>query len=506
MADTTDAEAQVAEDEEAVSKTVTEPYKDANGLIRIGPQPMRRQQIVPWTPFNVLKWKVRMGLVHAIKKDQAIYPDSVYLQNRAEMQREGLRALFLESVAEEDRSMVSRLCDYTGIDILWPPGPRALSIEAVYPFILKNGHLAYHSEPNVTGICAGLNYAKGNGGVLYTVLCGLWFRTIDDKALTFQERRAKCAWINNAMCNLAILVTCVRLERSRKDVFEELGSHWTPFALRGFLETMRTGRLNEATTDIIDRYEESTERLSLLAPSKFSRFPISFRSLKDGEKLLETLFEIGEKEGLRRDEFEFYLTIWAPDRDRRVFYPWHELSRPVAEEIGWDWHHTMTMASEKVYGMQTQCNKHAEKANLGEKELNARTCVCFMAAFFSAKIVTIKHQRPDATREEVLFYNLDRLDMLLVPWTNHPGVASLCKNQDHGIAMLMGFSIPEGEKFDAVKHIDLSQRTVTIDSWATNRSMWKYSMDDTHLIRDLISRVLPSHCFWRLDSNMGNEV
>jgi hypothetical protein len=63
---------------------------------------------------------------------------------------------------------------------------------------------------------------------------------------------------------------------------------------------------------------------------------------------------------------------------------------------------------------------------------------------------------------------LDRWQLPVVPWVRHGLRMSLCKGPDHGIVMLLGFLLRNGEEFDPLKHIDIFLRTVGLDSWFTN--------------------------------------
>lgn len=55
----------------------------------------------------------------------------------------------------------------------------------------------------------------------------------------------------------------------------------------------------------------------------------------------------------------------------------------------------------------------------------------------------------------------------MAPWVRHVSSMSLCKGPDYGIAMLLGFLPTNGDIFDPVKHLNLSLRTVELDSGFT---------------------------------------
>lgn len=154
------------------------------------------------------------------------------------------------------------------------------------------------------------------------------------------------------------------------------------------------------------------------------------------------------------------------------------------------------------------CNRHAVKAGLSEPALDLITLIYWIVAHFCRRIQQTKEERPEASQEEILYYcMLDRWSLPIVPWRGHAFKASLCKLQDHGIAMKCGILLPaDGEKFDPLVHIDLDKCTVTIDTWMTNKAMSNYSTDDWSSVRDLISRVPEWHSYWRLDLSLGNGI
>ncbi|KAH0496380.1 hypothetical protein TgHK011_003743 [Trichoderma gracile] len=83
---------------------------------------------------------------------------------------------------------------------------------------------------------------------------------------------------------------------------------------------------------------------------------------------------------------------------------------------------------------------------------------------------------------------------------------SLAKGPDHGIAMMLGLQVSGLEEFDPLKHIDVSQRTVEIDSWLTNSAMANFNTADWDPIRTLLSRVPLHHSFWRVGERLGNSI
>lgn len=151
-----------------------------------------------------------------------------------------------------------------------------------------------------------------------------------------------------------------------------------------------------------------------------------------------------------------------------------------------------------------ECNKHAIKAGLAE-QLDPQILMYWIAHHFCRLIQRLKKERPAAGREDILWNILDRWGFPIVPWKAHSLKASLCK-LDHGLAMLLGLKPTNGEPFDPLVHIDLEGCTVTIDTWATNKTMYNYSTMDWDSIRKLISKVPLSHSYWDVGPTLGDEM
>ncbi|KAL6881788.1 hypothetical protein HDV57DRAFT_497321 [Trichoderma longibrachiatum] len=87
--------------------------------------------------------------------------------------------------------------------------------------------------------------------------------------------------------------------------------------------------------------------------------------------------------------------------------------------------------------MAKYCNRWAKAA--GHEEPHAEQAMTyFFAAYHCDRLARVKRERPTATREEVLWHNLDCWGLPTVPWARHPFKISLAKVLDHGIAMMLG--------------------------------------------------------------------
>lgn len=208
---------------------------------------------------------------------------------------------------------------------------------------------------------------------------------------------------------------------------------------------------------------------------------------------------------MSKEEFDFYLTVPAPEGTGRVLFPFHVLARPQAIAMSWDWSHMMRYGALKIRRLRKECNRHAEKAGLGEPGLNQATCIYWMAAYLSREIRDLKATKPNASEEEILWLMVDEFGLPRLPWGKHAFSSSFGK-EVHGTSMRTGIEqTEEGEEFDPLVHIDLSLCTIKIESWATNNAKYNYDEGDVGSIRSLISKVPLLGPFWKVDASMGNE-
>ncbi|PTB73131.1 hypothetical protein M440DRAFT_1394328 [Trichoderma longibrachiatum ATCC 18648] len=81
--------------------------------------------------------------------------------------------------------------------------------------------------------------------------------------------------------------------------------------------------------------------------------------------------------------------------------------------------------------MAKYCNRWAKAA--GHEEPHAEQAMTyFFAAYHCDRLARVKRERPTATREEVLWHNLDCWGLPTVPWARHPFKKSLAKVLDDG--------------------------------------------------------------------------
>ncbi|KAM5349633.1 hypothetical protein ACJ41O_006138 [Fusarium nematophilum] len=438
-----------------------EPVAQAGGLIRVGPQPFRPQKFVRSAPRDKAEHSLR--------------------------QRDGPGTL-------------SRVCDYTGLQMAWSAGPFSVSMEAVYVLVVSGGRIAYHANPNVHLILHGLNISKGGQPPIMMPVVASWLNSLGEP--DFEKRKAQLSWAFNAIANSATLCRVFHLSNKHASQVK-LWSEWSLDKLAAVLEALRTGVKTTVVNQALARYSE--DELFRPRSKGKQRYEKRVGHIQQGQKLYDSMLGIAQKYGLSEEEFEYYFTISAPTRKERVFYPFHVLSRPQAEAYGWDWWVVIDLCSSMVCTLKTGCNKHAEAAGHGEKGLNATTMAFFLAHFFCDKVKALKVSRPDATKEEILFHILDRWGLPIVPWKVHPFKASVCKKDDHGIAMKVGLTSESGD-IDPINGIDLTKSTVAVDTWFTNKSMHRWATADWESIRSAITAVPLHHSFWRVDPALGSTI
>lgn len=239
----------------------------------------------------------------------------------------------IDSLQPHNGDMVTRVCDYTGTPLSWTPGPRAISLEATYPFAIKeNNRIAYHANPNVCFIATAVNFSKKRNPPLHPPLVASWFNCHDDENMSFDKRKSQWAWTYNALSNVATMSHIFHLELPHVDQIKAW-QQWTLEEHKEALEVLRTG----AKLPIVDRLLSGLNSRNLFRVSEDKPSDARASQIEAGTAMYPTLVQIGVQYGLTQYEFEYYLTTPSLRRLDRVFYPFHVLSRPQALQNGWDW-------------------------------------------------------------------------------------------------------------------------------------------------------------------------
>lgn len=272
----------------------------------------------------------------------------------------------VDSLQPHNGDMVTRVCDYTGTPLSWTPGLRAISLEVIYPFAIKeNNRITYHANPNVCFIATAVNFSKKRNPPLHLPLVASWFNCHDDENMSFDKRKSQWAWIYNALSNVATMSYIFHLELPHGDQIKAW-QQWTLEEHKEALEVLRTG----ARLPIFDRLLFGLNSRNFLGVSEDKPCDARASAIEAGTAMYPTLVQIGSKDGLTKYEFEYYLTIPSPRRLDRVFYPFHVLSRPQALQNGWDWNKVTALTRFMTRNLSNYCNSDAFKQGLQEVLLN----------------------------------------------------------------------------------------------------------------------------------------
>ncbi|RGP58639.1 krueppel like ous 1 [Fusarium longipes] len=473
--------------QEIVAVDLAAPLVEASGLVRVGHQPAESQKMVISAPKKIARriFGHRMTVNHEVTDRH--FPGCDRRDLTQERKNNG-----------PSNGGLSRVCDYTGLETSWTFGPHVLSVEAVYPLVVANNRIAYHGNPNVHIVDKSVNSAKRGDPAVFLPVLADWINAVAKP--DFEVRRSRLSWGFNVVSNICIMNKIFHLSKKHSQEVKKWNL-WSRDKKRAVLEAMQTGSKTSVVDQELSRY--SVGDLFNANPNEIQSMKRS-RYLVQGRNGYPTMLRISQKYGINKEEFEYHLTLLAPNGHDRVFYPFHVLSRPQARVYGWDWANMINLCERMVKNMQRLCNRHAEKAGYGEKGADGTVCLYWMVHLFCDKVRGLKLQRPAATTEEIRFHILDRWNFPMVPWKSNLLKASLCKGPDHGIAMRFG--LVDEEIFDAENEIDLNKSTVVLDTWCTNSSMHNYAKSDWPSIPATIAAVPLHHSFFIVDLALGLEV
>ncbi|KAJ4177755.1 hypothetical protein NW767_015038 [Fusarium falciforme] len=488
-------------DEADLPEDLQDAVVNADGLVRVGPQPMKPQQFIRSAPRNKVRQRLNGALGQAHQMTDRHLPG--WSSNDLKRERGILLASLMSSMDDQssENDTVSRICDYSGRQMSWAPGPHSPSLESVYPFIASGGRIGYHASPNVHSISSAVNFAKRSHAPILLPIVAAWMNAHEEP--DFGVRKAQWSWAYNSAANASALSHIFSLE-STHTYKAKVWSKWGPPKQRAVLEALRTGTKTPVVTRTLSGYSLD----DLFRPRKYSgkqRLNQRQGPIQQGQHVYTQMLRVAQKYDLTPAEFEYHLTIKAPNSLERVFYPYHVLSRNQAEAYGWDWWTIIELCTSMVDMMKGQCNRHAETAGYGE-DINGHICMFWMVHYFCNKVQALKKQRSGTSEEEIRFHILDRWNLPLVPWKGHAFKASLCKGPDHGIAMKLGHTTASGEVFNPVNNIDLTKSTVELDTWFTNSATKNFATADWEPIRKSLAAIPLHHSFWRVDLALGNTI
>jgi uncharacterized C2H2 Zn-finger protein len=472
-----------------------------NGLIYVGDPPKEDAPFVLAGPLALIRdWISKLVQKNRQTTDLTL-PGADHTTFPA--RRLELTSCLEKSLIQHGEDRFGLICDYTGMDMSWSPGSRKRSLEAFYPFILRDGQIGYHEGVNVGFITAHLNWTKMQSPPTVLPLLAHMLRAAQEPDL--QARKRTMTWGYIALRNVCIAGNVLGCHGHSHRSKAALWAQWDKSKLNQVLEELRTAKRGPATQEELENWTPlqllGRHEVGWLGGPNTYRLPEDFSSWGVVYKWLR---KVAKSYELTHDEFRYYCTAASPsDSPQRVFYPFHVLTRPEAEELKWDWGVLYNTAYTKLRIMKRSCNRHAEKAGYGEPKLDALRLIVWWCHVLCRKIQKVKAERPTATREEIAFSIVDRWGLPIVPWVHNPLRASLCKKQDHSIAMVSGLAWPDDEEFDPVKHFDLDRSTMTIDTKGTNLAMLNFATSSWAGIRETLMAVPLSHPLWQIDPAVG---
>ncbi|OIW30467.1 hypothetical protein CONLIGDRAFT_642564 [Coniochaeta ligniaria NRRL 30616] len=468
------------------------PYIDAEGVLRIGRQPKNAHvQDIRSIPRDIfekrLKEKIFGNLKATDKKITGTTDDHIRDARKSLFER--LNATMRSVEGSDD--FVKRVCDYTGEDLLFTPGPRSASMEAVNPVTRSEGRLTYHENPNnVVLIMSFLNTLKKEHPIIVMPLQSIWLN-----ARSPREQD----WALNAANNACILGTLFRLKHTRNGTtgkFREW-SDWDDDRLEDMLNALRTGTLTPEQQEQLEEFDLK----ELFTTSSIDIGRVDRISGLDISDIVSNMRRIATKYGLTPEDFDELCFVDSPSGSR-VFYPFWHGSMALARDIGWDWNSLLAFARERLRRLQKNCNKNAEEAGLGESEMDALRLVYWMVHWICRKIKAVKDSCDLPTIPDIASRLLDRWGLPIVPWKKHIWSASVCK-VDHGIPMFFGLISRPGVPFDPVDDFNLDECTITIDSFATNMGMADWNSSYWGRMGELLRSIPVQHPLWQLDESLG---
>lgn len=405
------------------------PYCDENGLIRVGRQPfLRHSEEIRSIPRHLMRkllsTKVAMNISRTDKKmHPATATDEETTQHKTQL-FQYLDTTF--STHDLSDGYVKRYCDYTGLELLWTPGPFSASLEAICPFAISNGEIAYHTNSNSGLVLSCLNFAKRRHPLLVLPLAAVWLNAHDLK--DFEEEKAVKSWALNSACNMSLLGQLIGCWDNHL-VQKSRWSGQSTNELREILDTIRTGSMN-------DSIRERLESLGDYSPFRLTRHVTPIHSKIECGDLpqngYKTAVKIAARYSVTAEEFDRYCCINSAGADGcRMFYPFHVLSRPQAEADGWDWISLCLLAREKLEILRRGCNRRAEDAGYGEKDMDHIRLVYWLVHWVCRKIHVLKQDSELVERDQIAWHLFeDRFAFPIVPWTRHVWTVSFCKQQD----------------------------------------------------------------------------
>ncbi|VUC31125.1 unnamed protein product [Clonostachys rosea] len=217
------------------------PWKDEQGFIHVGGQPIAPQAAVKSAPQEraFLRLKVSVNATYnSTDKHFSHMNESLGGEYRAVLHEYLAKSL---SRHPEDETRMKQYCDYTGVEMTWAEVSLQFTLEGIHPFaVAANGQATYHIPPNVGTCTYALNMGKNQWPVIVLALMGEASRLYQDRAtMNFDIFKKRWTWVYRALTNV-MLTSAFKLRVSHDDMLSQVNT-WSAEKKKEFLEALRTG-------------------------------------------------------------------------------------------------------------------------------------------------------------------------------------------------------------------------------------------------------------------------
>lgn len=219
------------------SVDAAQPEVDRFGWIRVGGQRIAAHyRDIRSAPLQyvgvVLKFKVDASSKASDTKVPGVNP------TRLEQDGQKLVQDLTAALAPQGNGLIKRLCNYSGMELIWTRVPRSMYFEAVYPFSCQNGPLRYHASPIGHFIVSALNLAERDYPIAALPLVAV-IRNADRRP-SIAAQKLEFSWAFNGLCNTATLHTSSGTAAPNKTTSFKKWGAWSSGEQRHLLKALRT--------------------------------------------------------------------------------------------------------------------------------------------------------------------------------------------------------------------------------------------------------------------------
>jgi hypothetical protein len=222
-----------ADDTELAPSLVAPAFVEKDGLLRVGPPPVKEVLFVWTAPAETAQ-----GIIQTAVRRNFRYTDSKLHEHDLSSQMKEVELDHLSRLVSHTEDRVYMVCDYSGSSLSWAPGPGHSSPEATYQFVVSEGQVLYHAPPNLCCILTVLNWLRKQQPVLVLPLLGHFLRLHQEP--DFQLQKAGWAWTYTALRNVSMMNKLFHCTLQHKDQLERW-QQWDQEMQRAVLDCLRTG-------------------------------------------------------------------------------------------------------------------------------------------------------------------------------------------------------------------------------------------------------------------------